>query len=207
MRQLHGLYIITDETLTPYNSIEQSIKPALENGASIVQLRDKTHMTEELLPVALKIRSLCSRYNSLFIVNDNAELALKVDADGVHVGKDDVHISSIRKEMPGKIIGVSCYGDVLRARQMEKEGADYAAFGSFFVSTTKPLASIVEKTVLKEAKEILGIPVCAIGGITVENASELVAMGVDMIAVISGIFGKGSVAENAALFSALFDRF
>lgn len=204
MGKLRGLYIITDERLISYDNIEQSLSPALENGASIVQLRDKTHTTEELIPVAIKIKSLCKYYKTLFIVNDNVELALEVDADGVHVGKGDVHISSIREKMIGKIIGVSCYGNVLMAKQMEQQGADYAAFGSFFVSPTKPQAPVVEKKVLQEAKEVLSIPICAIGGITVENAGELVAIGADMIAVISGIFAKGSIAENATLLSSLF---
>ncbi|HLC16379.1 MAG TPA: thiamine phosphate synthase [Thermodesulfovibrionia bacterium] len=150
------------------------------------------------------MKTLCHRYNCLFIVNDNTELALKAGADGVHVGKDDAHIKTIKKQMAGRIIGVSCYGDIERAQQMEQQGADYAAFGSFFISPTKPHAPVVAKEILKEAKQRLTIPVCAIGGITVDNAHELVAMGADMIAVTGGIFGQGTTAENAAGFTSLF---
>jgi thiamine-phosphate pyrophosphorylase len=204
MRKLCGLYVITDEKLTPYKTIEHTLEIALQHGASMVQLRDKTRTTEELVPVALKLKTLCRRYNRLFIVNDNTDLAIKTDADGVHIGKDDLHITTIRKQMAGKIIGVSCYGDIVRAQQVEQDGADYVAFGSFFLSSTKPQASVVAKKILTEAKKQLKIPVCAIGGITVDNAHELVAMGADMIAVIGGIFGQGSVADNAARFTVLF---
>ena len=158
MKALKGLYAITDEQLTPYDTIENYIIPVLKNGANLVQLRDKSHSTEELIPVAKKIHRLCKEYNSYFIVNDNFDLAKAIDADGLHIGKTDVSLREVRKELPDKIIGASCYDDLERAEKMEKDGASYVAFGSFFPSPTKPQSRVVDKNVLKLAKKRLSIP-------------------------------------------------
>ncbi|MCD6489578.1 MAG: thiamine phosphate synthase [Thermodesulfobacterium sp.] len=205
--KLSGLYVITDEKLTPYenNKILDKVEKALKGGAKIVQLRDKKNPDEFLISYAQTLKKLCHRYNAIFVVNDRVELALKVNADGVHLGKDDLSISSARKILKDKIIGVSCYGDLKRAKEMENLSADYVAFGSFFPSPTKPEAEIVDKKIILEAKKILKIPICAIGGITLERAKELIEFGADMIAVISDIWKAENIAERARGYKKLFN--
>jgi thiamine-phosphate pyrophosphorylase len=206
MKELKGLYIITDEHLTPYENIEYYLTPPLEMGANIVQLRDKTHRAEELIDIAQRIQKLCKIYKSIFIINDNLELAKAVNADGIHIGKSDMPIKEVKKHLPHKIIGVSCYNDIRRAERMEKQGASYVAFGSFFPSPTKPQSPVIEKTILGQAKNLLSVPLCAIGGITAENAQELIDSGADMIAVIDDLFGHGDVEKRVLRYKKLWEK-
>jgi len=205
--KLSGLYVITDEKLTPYenNQIFDKVERALRGGAKVVQLRDKKNSDEFLIPYAQALKELCHKYKAIFVVNDRVELALKVDADGVHLGKEDLFVTSARKVLKDKIIGVSCYGDLKRAKEMEALSADYVAFGSFFPSPTKPEAKVVDKKIVSEAKKLLRIPVCAIGGITLERAKELVELGADMIAVISDIWKAENIEERARGYKKLFN--
>jgi thiamine-phosphate pyrophosphorylase len=208
-KKLSGLYVITDEKLTPYedNQILEKVEAALKGGARIVQLRDKNSSDEFLLPYARKLKELCHKYEATFIVNDRVELALKSDADGVHLGEEDPDIKYAREILKNKIIGISCYGDLKKAKEMELFGASYVAFGSFFPSPTKPSAKIVDKKILLEAKKILRIPVCAIGGITLEKAEELIKLCADMIAVISDIWKADNIEERAKKYKELFERY
>ena len=207
--KLSGLYVITDERLTPYkeDQILKKVEKALKGGARIVQLRDKSNPDEFLIPYAKALKELCHEYGAVFIINDRVELANEVLADGVHLGKEDPHIISARKILQDRIIGVSCYGDIERAKEMEKLSADYVAFGSFFLSPTKPTAKIVEKNILLEAKKVLKVPVCAIGGITFEKAEELIGLGADMIAVVSDIWKADDITAQAKKYTELFKKF
>jgi thiamine-phosphate pyrophosphorylase len=194
--KLRGLYAITDEHLTPYEEIENYVRKAIKGGAKIVQLRDKTRSDEELYGVAMKIKKICKKHKTLFVLDDRVVLAKAIDADGVHIGGEDTPIEVARKILGRKkIIGVSCYGDIKKAKEAIRQSADYVAFGSFFVSKTKPHATVVDKSVLSAAKK-LGVPVCAIGGIEATNAKELVKAGADMISVISSLW-CGDVVSNA----------
>lgn len=206
--RLFGLYVITDEKLTPYenNQILKKVEKTLKGGAKIVQLRDKTKTDEELIPYAIALKELSHKYGAIFIINDRVELALKVDADGVHLGKEDLSITSARKILKDKIIGVSCYGDLKRAKEMEALSANYVAFGSFFPSPTKPSAEIIDKRIILEAKKVLKIPVCAIGGITLERAKELIELGADMIAIVSDIWMAENIEERARGYKKLFEK-
>jgi len=207
--KLSGLYVITDEKLTPYENdqILKKVEKALKGGAKIVQLRDKTKSDEDLIPYAIALKKLSHKYGAIFIINDRVELALKVDADGVHLGKEDLSITSARKILKDKIIGVSCYGDLKRAKEIEALSADYVAFGSFFPSPTKPSAEIVDKRIILEAKKVLRIPVCAIGGITLERAKELIELGADMIATVSDIWMAENIEEKARRYKELFEKY
>ncbi len=203
--KLQGLYAITDEILTPYEQIDGFINAAISGGAKIVQLRDKKLSDEELYPVANKIKKICKKHKILFVLDDRVVLAKAVGADGVHIGGDDTPVDLARKILGNKkIIGVSCYGDIERAKEVVKKGADYVAFGSFFASKTKPHSKIVPKSILGEAKK-LGVPVCAIGGIEPSNAKELVDAGADMIAVVNALWSK-DVKQNAKELSVVFGR-
>ncbi len=203
---MKGLYVITDETLTPYGEIEACLRPALENGARLVQLRDKSRDDESLLQTALTIKTLCEEYDATFIINDRVDLANEVDADGLHIGRDDEEFDLARRILgKKKIIGVSCYGDIFRAKEFEHRGADYVAFGAFFTSATKPDAPTINTTLLADAKRMLKIPVCAIGGITAENAPTLLEKGADMLAVISDVWKAKDIGARCHTYKELFD--
>ncbi len=201
--KLEGLYAITDEKLTPYKHIQEYIASAIKGGAAIVQLRDKTKSDEELYGVAKKIKKICKKNKVIFVLDDRVVLAKALNADGVHIGGDDTPIELAREILGSKkIIGVSCYGDIDRAKEAVKKGADYVAFGSFFPSKTKPHAKVVDKSILIEAKR-LGVPVCAIGGIELSNAKELINCGADMLAVINSLWSK-NVKKNALAYKDMF---
>lgn len=203
-KRLMGLYGITDTTLTPYDRVIDMAKEAIDGGMKILQLRDKSSSDDELFDIAKELLALCRASNVLFIVDDRLELLKRLDADGIHVGKDDRHIREFRDEIKGKIIGVSCYGDIDRALEMEREGASYVAFGSFFVSPTKPKAGIVEQKVIKEAKSKLKIPICAIGGLSVENSKDIVEYGADMLAIVNDLWSAPSISKRAEEYKLLF---
>ena len=201
--RLKGLYIISDDTLTPKDTMLVQIEEALKGGASIVQLRDKHSSDEELKDEVLQIQNLCRRYKALFVLNDRVELAIKLKCDGLHIGESDHHrISWIRENYWG-YLGVSCYGNLELAKSMQDKMVDYVAFGSFFNSLTKPKAKLVNTKIIKEAKKILTIPVCAIGGITTNNAKELLTQGADMLAVISDIWKSEDIYKKCKEYKKL----
>jgi thiamine-phosphate pyrophosphorylase len=194
---LKGLYVITDEYLTPDETVHAYIEEALKAGASIVQYRNKTKSDDEVEKICRTLQSMCSQYNVPFIIDDRPHLATKIHADGIHIGKDDMPIKEARKIFPKGIIGVSCYGSIRKAKEAQEEGADYVAFGSFFASPTKPHSGIISMNVLHKAKEAVDIPVCAIGGISQTNIGEITATQTDMISVVSAAF-QGDVQKNVS---------
>ena len=191
---LKGLYVITDESLTPYKTLINQAKELLQNGVGVLQLRDKGHTDEFLLPYALELKSLCDEFNATFIVNDRLDLALKSDAHGVHIGLEDVDFNTCRTKLKDKIIGVSCYGDLNRAIEAERLGADYVAFGACFSSSTKPNAPTISVDIFKKAKKALSVPICAIGGITSQNITKI--KDADMICVVKSAFRPDSITKN-----------
>jgi len=201
---LRGLYGITDISLCPYDRVLEMAESAIAGGMRILQLRDKINSDDSIFDIALKLKKICNKNGVIFIVDDRIDLALELGADGIHVGKDDMDIREFRDKFPNKIVGVSCYGDIDRALEMESLGANYIAFGSFFTSATKPKAPVVEKNIISEAKKKLKIPICAIGGLNVQNSKELVDMGVDMIAVISDLWGTNDIKNRALEYTSLF---
>lgn len=194
MKSLQGLYAITDEVLTPKSTILQQVEEALDAGAKVIQLRDKSSTDAELENIAKALQQLCSKKGATFFINDRVQLARNIGADGVHVGFSDQTVRETRKEVGGQmLIGVSCYGDLERAKQAVEDGADYVAFGAFYPSKTKPKADVVSKEVISEAKKQLDVPVCVIGGIHRDNIAEITAYQPDMYALVSDIFGSGDI--------------
>jgi thiamine-phosphate pyrophosphorylase len=194
---LKGLYVITDEHLTPDETVHAYIEDALKAGASIVQYRNKTKSDEEVEGVCRTLQALCSQYDVPFIIDDRPHLATKIQADGIHIGKDDMPLDEARRIFPKGIIGVSCYGSIRKAKEAQEEGADYVAFGSFFPSPTKPHSGIISMNVLNKAKEAVDIPICAIGGISQVNIGEIAAKNIDMISVVSAAF-EGNTQQNVS---------
>jgi len=197
MSLLKGLYVITDEHLTPDDTVHSYVEDALKAGASIVQYRNKTKSDDEVEEVCRRLQTLCRQHNAPFIIDDRPYLAAKIKADGIHIGKDDMSLAEARKIFPEGIIGVSCYGSIRKAKEAQKEGADYVAFGSFFPSPTKPHSGVIHINVLHKAKEAIEIPVCAIGGISKTNIGQIAATNADMISVVSAAF-EGNTQENVS---------
>lgn len=199
---LNGLYVITDGSTG--DTLLSKVEQALRGGAAIVQYRDKTTDQARREQEAAALRSLCQQHHALFIINDDVALAKAVQADGVHVGRDDSALSTAREAL-GKaaIIGVSCYNQLELALNAAEQGADYIAFGSFFPSPTKPNAPRATLALLHQARQQLALPICAIGGITLENAPDLLANGADMLAVITDVFNNPAIEHQAARYQAL----
>ncbi len=192
---LKGLYAITDELLTPKETILNQVEEALESGIALLQFRDKTATDDEIETLTIHLLHLCRLHNVPFIIDDRPHLAQKIGADGLHIGKDDMPLSDARAIYTKGFIGVSCYGSVRKALEAQDEGADYVAFGSFFPSPTKPHSGIVSIGVLEKAKEALTIPICAIGGINITNIHEIAAYKPDMISVVSAVW-DGNIKQN-----------
>jgi thiamine-phosphate pyrophosphorylase len=197
-----GLYAIADSSILSDEEFLEKVEIVLKNGTAILQYRDKSGIFKH----AVEIKKLCDQYNIPLIINDNLQLAKEIDADGVHLGKDDDDLKSAREFLGNKkIIGVSCYNDLNRAFEMQNMGATYIAFGAFFSSNTKPLAIKADLELLKEAKNKLSIPIVCIGGITLENADQLISNGADYIAVIQGLFKANDLAKTTQQFSKKFN--
>jgi len=204
-KKLSGLYGITDTTLTPYDRVLEMVTQAIDGGMRILQLRDKVSLDSDIIEIAKSLKKLCDANDVLFIIDDRIELALNIDADGVHIGKDDITPQEAKKLMGEKIVGVSCYGDIEKAKEMERLGMDYVAFGAFFKSPTKPHSNVVDITILSEAKKSLQIPICAIGGITRENSPEIIAHGADMVSVISDLWVE-DIEKSAQEFTKIIEK-
>ena len=202
---LTGLYVITDHDLLGDSLIAQA-SAAIKGGARILQYRDKTRDNARRISEAQTLASLCKQYQVIFLINDDVSLALEVDAEGVHLGQQDTDISLARAQLGAhKIIGITCHNDLKAAIQAEQKGADYVAFGRFFPSRTKPDAPPASLDILVQAKAQLQIPVAAIGGITPDNARQLIKAGADMLAVIHGIFGTVDTKQTAQKFMRLLN--
>lgn len=202
MADIRGLYAITDPALIGGERLLPACEQALRGGARLLQYRDKDSDASTRFRNAQALRDLCLQYGALFIVNDEPILAKAVKADGVHIGQSDSGVRAARDLLgPGAIIGVSCHGDARLAQQMASEGASYVAFGRFFPSHTKPQAPGADSAVLATA---LTVPKVAIGGITPDNAGQLIDAGADAIAVIHGLFASDDIEATARRFATLF---
>ena len=200
--RLRGLYFVTPEAAGGRTAL---VAAALRGGARLVQYRDKSDRNEDRLREARLLRAMCREAGALFLVNDDVELCAAVGADGVHLGEDDSGIEGARARLgEGYLIGASCYNDLDRARAAADAGADYAAFGSVYPSPTKPLARRADFNLLRRARRELDIPICAIGGITPENAAPVLAAGADMIAVIQGLSEAPDPEAAARSLQSLF---
>ena len=198
-----GLYAITQTDGKTADIVIQQVTSALKGGASVIQYRDKT--TSDKVYLAKKLLTICQQYHVPLLINDDAELAKYIGADGVHIGKDDGGITNARKILGSQaIIGISCYDDINIALQAEKNGVDYVAFGRFFPSNSKPLALPAHIETLRLAKTKINLPIVAIGGILPENGGELLRAGADLLAVIGGIFDKDP-EQSAKDYTTLFN--
>lgn len=192
------LYAVTDRSWLKGSTLEQQVEEALQGGATFVQLREKQLDRKTFRQEALQIRELCRKYRVPFVIDDDVELALETDADGVHIGQSDMALRDAREQLgPEKIIGVSAR-TLEEALEAERNGADYLGVGAVFSTSTKLDAVEVSLETLKNICRAVSIPVVAIGGIHRENLLELKGSGIAGVAVVSGIFAAPDIREAAA---------
>lgn len=204
--KISGLYAIADTGTVGDDELYEKVKQALAGGCRVLQYRDKSGNEERRLRQATELQRLCQQAGAVFIINDDAELANTVNADGVHCGRNDATVRETKADYPGLMIGVSCYNSLSLAVQAMNDGADYVAFGSFFSSKTKPQAGAADLEILQQARTNLDLPIVAIGGIVAENAEILISSGASAVAVIGGVFLAPDPLASSRKITALFNK-
>ena len=195
--RIHGLYVIIDPDACAGRDPADVARLALEGGASMVQWRDKRRDKGEQLPQAQAIRELCAQHDALFLVNDHVDLALVVNADGVHLGQRDLPLAAARSLVPAEfIVGVST-NNAEEARRAQAGGASYVAVGSIFATGSKEVTRQADPERLREVKAAIDRPVVAIGGIDASNVDLVLAAGADAVAVISAVCAANDVRAAA----------
>ncbi len=191
----YSLYLVTDHRNKTDEEFLNIIEEAIKGGTSIVQLREKTASTKDFYQLALKVKEITTRYDVPLLINDRMDIALAVDSEGVHLGQDDMPADIARKIIgDDKILGVSA-STVEEAIKAQIDGADYIGSGAVFPTATKDDADSVSKEELKSIVDSIDIPVVAIGGITIENASELKDTGIAGFSVVSAIMSADDPKE------------
>lgn len=186
IKKLLSLYLILDAKYFIKNPVE-ILKKVIEGGIKAVQYRDKKNSKRKILETAFKLKEICQKYNVLFLINDYLDVALAVEADGIHSGEKDLPVKSARKILPfDKIIGCSVR-NLKEAKKAEKEGADYLSIGAVYPSLTKEDATLVKPSLIKEVKNKISLPVIAIGGINENNLKEVMKLGVDGVAIARAV--------------------
>lgn len=206
---LAGVYALTpDDNLLP--RLMALVDSVLAGGVRWVQYRNKSASAALRREEASALLKLCQAHGAKLIINDDVWLAVEIGAHGAHVGRDDLPGGSLETARdalgPHRILGVSCYDDLARAEVAVEAGADYIAFGSLFPSVTKPQASRASLDVIREAKRRFHVPIVGIGGITIQNAPQVIAAGADMIAVLSDLFDAMDIKKQAEAFQQLFEE-
>jgi thiamine-phosphate pyrophosphorylase len=200
--RLRGLYAITPEDVSGEALLEK-VRCALEGGIALLQYRRKSGTPEERRAEARAVLALARGHGVPLIVNDDVGLARATGAEGAHLGRDDGDVRAARAVMRQGLLGVSCYDRLELARAAAAAGADYVAFGAVFASSTKPAAVRAPLSLFREARS-LGVPLAAIGGITLENAPQAIAAGADLLAVISDLFDAPDISARARAYQRLF---
>jgi len=205
--RLHGLYAITPDWNDTHRLLIVTAA-ILDGGCRVLQYRNKQTSDCHRQEQAVALRGLTEKYGARLIINDDVDLALFCAADGVHLGEDDGQLIAARAHLDaaraGNILGASCYQSLPLAQAAANAGADYLAFGSFFASPTKPQARRADPALINAAKSKTGLPVCAIGGITLDNAASLISAGADLLAVITALYDAPDPYQAALKFSQLF---
>lgn len=200
------LYAVTDRAWTGRHTLLEQVEAALLGGATCVQLREKELDEEEFLKEAIEMKALCEKYSVPFMINDNVEIAIKCNADGIHVGQSDMEAGNVRELVGDRmIIGVSAQ-TVEQALAAQKAGADYLGVGAMFNTSTKLDANAVSFETLKAICEAVDIPVTAIGGINKANMMELAGTGVDGVALVSAIFAAEDIRNECKELRALSEK-
>lgn len=198
---MRGLYAITPD-IADTAGLLRKVEEVLKAGVAMLQYRNKAISKDKRLLQARELAPLARGYGVPLIVNDDLDIALAVGANGVHLGREDGDLAAARAQLPGRILGASCYDDLEKAKAAVRAGASYVAFGSVYPSPTKPDAV---RAPLSLFGHDLGVPRCAIGGITLKNAPALIAAGASLLAVISDVFDAPDIGAQAAAYRRLFE--
>lgn len=202
----YSLYLVTDRDLLKGKSLVEAIEEAILGGTTLVQLREKNVSSLEFYNVAKEVKKVTDKYNVPLIINDRLDIALAIDADGVHIGQSDLPCKVARSILPeGKIIGVSAH-NLEEGLKAQADGADYIGCGAMFSTSTKKDTTNVTFERLKEIKENLNIPVVAIGGINENNIDKLSGSGIDGVAIVSAIIAKENVKEASRVLKEKFKK-
>ncbi len=203
---IRGLYAVTPEIADTRQLLSQ-VQQAIDGGATLLQYRAKTLAPTLRMAQAQALATLCQSQGVALIVNDDIDLARACKASGVHLGHDDKPMRNIGYSDSdcSLLVGISCYDSLALALAAEKAGAGYVAFGSFFSSKTKPAAVRASLSLLREARQRLGVPIVAIGGITLDHVDALIEAGADAVAVISALFESSDITETARQFNHHFE--
>ncbi len=203
--RIAGLYAITP-ALADTGELLRRVRAVLAGGACVLQYRNKAAEPALQLAQARALQQLCAEFGVPLIINDSVELAISVNAAGVHLGGDDGDLAAARTRLgPDRLLGASCYNRIELAQSAIAAGADHVAFGSFFASDIKPDAVRPPIDLITRAKPLIRVPIVAIGGITADNAPLLISAGIDAIAVISALFAAPDPEIAAREFQSLFD--
>lgn len=190
------LYAVTDRTWTGKQTLAEQVEEALKGGVTCVQLREKHLAEKEFLQEAIILKEICHRYHVPLFINDNVSVALKADADGVHLGQKDMSAAEARKILgKNKIIGVTAK-TIEQAMQAQEQGANYLGTGAMFPTSTKTDTVVIDRTLFRKICLTVNIPVVAIGGITEENLPELSGLPMEGIALVSAIFSAERIEET-----------
>lgn len=189
------LYAITDRQWLKEKTLPRAVEEAIKGGATFIQLREKDTPYDQFKAIAIEVKKITDKYNIPFVINDNVELCKEIDADGVHVGADDMSVKKAREILgENKIVGGTAR-TLERAIKAYNEGADYLGIGAVFNTTTKSGTTRMTKELAQEINKTVNIPTVAIGGINKENASKLKDYGVSGIAVVSAVFAQDNITE------------
>lgn len=201
-----GLYVVTNGAQSP--TLEEAVTAALAGGATLVQYRNKNASSEQRFQEAMALKNITEQYGVPLIINDDLYLAELIDADGVHLGQKDASVLQARELLGDtKIIGITCHSSVEDAKRAEKASADYVAFGCCFPSQSKPDAIPLEWEALARARKELSIPIIGIGGITLENAKQVLQAGASTVAVISDLFTHPDIKAHVNAYTHLIQEF
>ena len=202
----YTLYLVTDRDVLKGRNLEKAVEDAILGGTTLIQLREKNATSLEFYNIATNIKKITDKYSVPLIINDRIDIALAVDAAGVHIGQSDLNCAVVRRILPkDKIIGVSAH-NLEEGIQAQKDGADYLGCGAMFNTSTKKDASLVDIDTLKEIKRKINIPVVAIGGIDINNVSEFEGTYIDGISVVSAILGKENSKISAKELKEKFEN-
>lgn len=201
----YTLYVCTDRELMSSPTMEESVEQAILGGAGVIQLRDKNSSGRRMYETALSLKAVTDHYDVPLIINDRVDIAMAVDAAGVHLGQSDMPIAAARRLLgPHKIIGISA-AKVQEAMDAEAAGADYLGVGAMFATGTKDNTRPVTKELLMEIRRAVSVPIVAIGGIHADNVTTLRDTGINGVAVVSAVVAQPDVAEAARTMRRLFE--
>lgn len=204
---LRGVYAITPDWLCAQPlALESTVEKALLGGVGFIQYRDKTGDGRRAFDNAATVGALCRAHGARLIINDDVEMALRLNADGVHLGASDAPLATARQTLGAdKLIGISCANSLARLHAADAGGADYLALGAFYRSHTKTDTQAADTALLRTARASTDTPICVIGGLTPGRAAPLITQGADLVAVSQALFSAADVQQRAQAFSRLFD--